>query len=342
MNNIKFPLVSVVVPIYNTEMYITECVESLIRQTYKPMEIVLVDDGSTDSSGHICDQYAAQTPSVKIIHTSNQGRTKARIVGVEHASGEYVSFLDADDYVAPNYVEHLATCLLEHEVDVSGCQSYNVYGEHKSLVPRTEFGYFDRKGIERILFNNFLFDERTGLASISHYLHCKLFKKTALLHELPKGINLWVGEDAVGVFSVLLQSDSIYISNEPLHYYRQHESQTIKRMDRGRWDGNVESFHTLANIDSNNFLKNQLPLYILCHLRDWLKARYLVSNFYSDFKSDMLYALNNETMENYFIHRQIATSNKRHRILAFLAQHKMYYLYYMFLKVHVAVLRRKT
>lgn len=339
MSNKEQPLVSVIVPIFNTENYLSECIESLLEQTYEPLEIILVDDGSTDNSGKICDNYAANNSMLVVLHTKNQGRTKARLSGVEHAHGAFVSFVDADDYVAPNYVEHLVTCLLEHKVDVSGCQSYNVYGENKSLVPRTEFGYFDKNEIEKILINNFLFDERTGLASISHYLHCKLFKRTAILQVLPRGINLWVGEDTVGVFLILLQSDSIYISNEPLHYYRQHESQTIKRMDRERWDGNVESFQSLADIDNDIYLKNQLPLYILCQLRDWLKSRYLVSNSYGEFKSDMVYALNNETMEKYFMHKDITTSNKRHRILAFLAQHKMYFLYYMIIKVHLATLK---
>ena len=80
---------------------------------------------------------------------------------------------------------------------------------------------------------------------------------------------------------------------------------------------------------------------MLSDLRDWLKARYQVSNSYSEFKTDMAYALNNETMDEYFMHKHIATTNLRHRILAFLAQHKMYYFYYMFLKVHLAVLKVK-
>ena len=155
MNNINdnhsFPIVSVIVPIYNTEKYITECIESLLRQTYKPLEIVLVDDGSTDSSSIICDNFSSQKPNVKVIHTKNQGRTRARITGVEHSSGEYVTFVDSDDHVAPTYVEHLVCCLFEQDVDISCCQSYNVVGEQKRYVRRTEIGRFVKKEIERIL-----------------------------------------------------------------------------------------------------------------------------------------------------------------------------------------------
>lgn len=334
-------MVSVIVPIYNYEKYITECIESLLRQTYKPLEIVLVDDGSTDSSGKICDHFSTYNPIVKIIHTTNQGRTRARITGVEHASGEYVAFVDADDYVAPTYVEHLTNCLFEQDVDISCCQSFNVSGEQKSLKTRTEIGRFNKKEIERILSNNFLFDERTSIASIAHYLCCKLFKKTVLIQVLPVGFDLWCGEDAVTCFSLFLQSDSIYVSEEPLYYYRQHECQTTKRMNRERWDANMDSFEALGKADNGKYLKNQLPLYILAQFRDWIKARFSASNTYSEFKSDMAYALNNETMEKNFMHKRIATTNKRHRILAFLAQHHLYYPYYIFLKAHLAVLRMK-
>lgn len=333
--------VSVIVPFFNTEKYISECIDSLLLQTYKSLEIVLVDDGSTDSSGKICDFFSNNNSNVKVIHTRNQGRTRARITGVEKASGEYIAFVDADDYVSPFYVEHLTNCLLNQDVDISCCQSYNVYGEHKSYVTRSEYGRFEKKEIERILSNNFLFDERTGLASIPHYLCCKLFKKSVLLKFLPIGINLWCGEDAVTVFSLLIQSNTIYISNEYLYYYRQHELQTTKKKNRERWKANMDSFKSLADIDNGRYLKFQLPLYILSLLRDWLKDRYLASNTFREFKSDMAYALNNEIMEKYFMHKHIATANKRHRTLAFFAQHKLYFLYYLFLKFHLIVIRIK-
>lgn len=339
-DNSNNPVVSVIVPIYDTEKYITECIESLLQQTYRPLDIVLVDDGSSDSSDQICDRFAIQVSFVNVIHTKNQGRTKARITGVEHATGEYIIFVDADDYVAPTYVEHLTNCLLEQNVDISCCQSYNVHGEHKSLVPRTEIGRFDKKEIERILSSNFLLDERTGLASIPHYIHCRAFKKEILLQCLPLGIDLWCGEDAVTIFSLLTKSNSIYISDLPLYYYRQHDLQTTKILNRERWDANMDSFRVLSNIDDGKYLDLQLPLYILTLLRDWLKARFLVSN-YREFKSDMAYALSNETMEKHFMHKRITTANKRHRVLAFFAQHKMYYLYYIFLKVHLVILKTK-
>ncbi|MBR0115666.1 MAG: glycosyltransferase family 2 protein [Prevotella sp.] len=339
MSNEILPLVSVVVPVHNTELYLQECIESLIKQTYRPLEIILVDDGSTDSSGNICDYYKGNT-LIKIIHTKSQGMTEARVTGFKQASGDYVTLVDADDFVAPSYVEHLLTCLLKYDVDISCCQSYNVYGKHNSYVTRTEMGLFDQKGIKRILTSNYLFDVRSGIASVPHYIWSKLYKREILEQTLPIGIGLWGAEDAVTIFSSFLLSKSIYISKEPLYYYRQHPTQLTKKMDRKRWDANTNCFEALSNADTNNLLRFQLPLYILALLRDWLKVRYMVSNSYREFKSDMAYALNKEPIERLFIHKHISTTNKRHLILAFLAQHKLYFLYYIFLKVHVAVLKK--
>lgn len=337
----KNPMVSVIVPIYNTEKYITECIESLLHQTYSPLEIVLVDDGSTDSSGNICDHFAHNNPDIKVIHTTNQGRTRARITGVEKSSGEYVSFVDADDYVSPFYVEHLTKILLEQNVDISCCQCFYTIEKSSFIFSRTEHGRFDRNDIERLLTNNFLYDERSGIASIPLYLCCKLFKKDIIYQALPIGNDLWHGEDIATFFYIIKHSNSIYINEEALYYYRQHDSQTTKRMGKTRWDNDINLFKTLAALDQENYLKEQLPLRILSHLRDWLKDRYLASNTFREFKSDMAYALNNETMEKYFMHKHVATANKRHRTLAFFAQHKLYFLYYFFLKFHLIVIRIK-
>lgn len=335
------PLVSVIVPIYNTEKYLSDCVESLLQQTYKPLEIILVDDGSKDSSGAICDQYSSINPIVKVIHTHNQGRTRARITGVEQASGEYVTFVDADDFVAPTYVEYLTSCLIEQNVEISCCECYHIINGQKSLFSRTESGRFDRYGIERLLTNSFLYDNRSGVASIPLFLWGKLIKKDVVHQSLPIGEDLWYGEDIATIFYILQRTNSLYISKEAHYFYRQHDDQTIKQIEKSRWDNNIRLFQTLSAIDQDNYLEEQLPLRILSELRDWLKGRHLVSNSYSEFKFDMAYALSNETMEKYFMHKRIITANKRHRILAFFAQHKMYYLYYIFLKAHLVILRTK-
>lgn len=103
----KRPLVSVVIPVYNIEKYIQRCVESILRQNYKEFEIVLIDDGSTDNSGRICDMLASTSDKIRVFHKENQGVSIARNLGLSEAIGDYITFVDSDDYVSPQYIEHL-------------------------------------------------------------------------------------------------------------------------------------------------------------------------------------------------------------------------------------------
>lgn len=114
-------LISVIVPVYKVEKYIRRCLDSIITQSYKDIEIILVDDGSPDDCGRICDLYASADERIKVIHQQNGGLSHARNRGVEAASGKYITFIDSDDYIAPNYIEHLFSLLTENNADISCC-----------------------------------------------------------------------------------------------------------------------------------------------------------------------------------------------------------------------------
>lgn len=112
-------LVSVIVPVYNTQEFLEQCVDSILIQSHSRIEIILVDDGSTDASGNLCDNYSMMDPRVKVIHQENQGVSGARNVGIEVAKGKYVTFIDADDVVTPDHVEVLYSLAIENDCDVS-------------------------------------------------------------------------------------------------------------------------------------------------------------------------------------------------------------------------------
>ncbi len=115
------PLVSIIVPVYQVKAYISECVESLLAQTYTNLEILLVDDGSTDGSGAVCDEYAVRDSRVRVVHQENQGAAGARNAGLDLASGEYVAFVDSDDVIAPAYVKELFLLLKKYQADIAAC-----------------------------------------------------------------------------------------------------------------------------------------------------------------------------------------------------------------------------
>lgn len=117
----KTPVVSIIVPVYQVKDYIGECVESLLAQTYRNLEILLVDDGSTDGSGELCDKYAAEDDRVRVVHQENQGLSAARNAGLDLARGEYVAFVDSDDVVLPSYIEQLYGLIRKYQADITAC-----------------------------------------------------------------------------------------------------------------------------------------------------------------------------------------------------------------------------
>ncbi len=114
-------LVSIVVPVYNVEPYLDRCVKSIVEQTYRPIEIILVDDGSTDLSGSMCDKWSQKDPRIKVIHKVNGGLSDARNVGIDSAKGEFISFIDSDDYIALDMIESTLTRMVENRCEIGIC-----------------------------------------------------------------------------------------------------------------------------------------------------------------------------------------------------------------------------
>jgi glycosyltransferase involved in cell wall biosynthesis len=137
--NKPLPLISIIVPIYNIAEYASECIQSLINQTYKNIEIILVDDGSTDHSPAICDEFAEQDERIKVIHKRNGGLSDARNAGLDVATGEYIGFVDGDDWVDEDMYETLYHLIYEHQADISICTHYT------ELPNRTKVKYKSKK-----------------------------------------------------------------------------------------------------------------------------------------------------------------------------------------------------
>jgi glycosyltransferase involved in cell wall biosynthesis len=117
--------VSVIVPVYNVEAFLPECLDSLLAQNYPNLELLVVDDGATDGSGAICDEYAARDGRITVIHQKNMGLSGARNTGLEQADGDYIMFVDSDDYVMPDYVGHMVAAIEQEEADIVICRFYN-------------------------------------------------------------------------------------------------------------------------------------------------------------------------------------------------------------------------
>ena len=133
--------VSVIIPVYNVRNYVSQCLESVVRQTFQNLEIFVIDDGSTDGSGELCDGFAETDSRILVLHTENHGLSAARNLGLDHASGDYLSFLDSDDWMEPDTIETLLNTVLRTGVDVAAARRYQEFvGETVSSRTDGEHG----------------------------------------------------------------------------------------------------------------------------------------------------------------------------------------------------------
>ena len=206
-------LISVIIPIYNVEPYMQKCVDSVLSQTYKNIEIILVDDGSTDSCGEICDLYADKDKRITVIHKENGGLSDARNAGIERIKGKYVTFIDSDDWVEPNYVECLYRLISENNADVSVCDFYYIDKDKRVYNSPAKDGnvfIWNREtALKMLLTSNKMVTSAWGKLYKSKY-----FKEGGIRY--PKG-KLY--EDIPVTYEILLEANKIIFGNYVLYYY---------------------------------------------------------------------------------------------------------------------------
>ena len=211
------PKVSIVIPVYNTKEYLRECLDSVVKQTLQDIEIILVDDGSTDGSTDICREYAAADPRIKLIVQKNAGAAAARRAGVRIASGAYLGFADSDDTVEPDMYEALLSAMDGCDLVTSGAisESGNVW---KDELP---VGVYSSPSEMQYIIDNMIVIGNSFRRGISAAPPCKLFR-TDLAREILEEVNtkIFIGEDAEFVFRYLLRCRSICITDICKYHYR--------------------------------------------------------------------------------------------------------------------------
>ena len=202
----KTSLISIIIPVYNVEEYLRKCVDSVLAQTYKNLEIILVDDGSTDKSGQICDQYAQRENRVVVIHQTNAGVSAARNAGLRVAKGEYIGFVDADDYIASDMYSYLYDLIQTYQVPLAVCNYFDVRGKDIiARVPPIVDGAYSATQVLTPLIH------QMGVCN-------KLFSKS-LFDRLYFSSETSYGEDLEVVFALFLQAKKIAYGHEAKYYY---------------------------------------------------------------------------------------------------------------------------
>ena len=220
MQNTNNELVSVIVPVYKAEPYLDRCVASILAQTYPNLEVILVDDGSPDNCPALCDAWAQRDARIRVIHKKNGGLSDARNVGLDAASGAYISFVDSDDYIAENFIETLYDLLHEYHTDISAVRWKLVYADepksNDSLTPPPSVTLFQGADAIRELFT----EDTYACYSCNRLYKRKLFDTI----RFPVGR---VMEDLGIAYKILLDAGQIVYSDEPLYYYYQHDGSTL-------------------------------------------------------------------------------------------------------------------
>ncbi len=224
-------MISVIVPIYNIKQYISECIESIINQTYKDMEIILVDDGSTDGSERICDAYAKKDDRIKVIHKKNEGLVRARKTGLENATGDYIAYVDGDDWIEHDMIAKLYDALTEQKVDIAMCGRFEDTGDTKRPVYHgLSEGRYDKQALMDIVYPNMIVNGAFFEWGIFPGVWDKLFRRECLeKYQMAVDDRLTMGEDAACTYPCLLNADSIYIVHECLYHYRQSQASMVKK-----------------------------------------------------------------------------------------------------------------
>ncbi len=201
-------LISIVIPIYKVEEYLKKCITSVLEQTYSNLEIILVDDGSPDNCGKICDEYAKKDERIKVIHKENGGLSDARNAGIIQATGNYITFIDSDDYVDENYVELLYTTLVSNEADIS-IASHRVLYNKKCIDKSTNENFC---GKPELILEKILYDDGVDLSAWGKLYKINLFSKV----KFPKG-RLY--EDSATTYQLIDMSKEIAVYSKPVYNY---------------------------------------------------------------------------------------------------------------------------
>lgn len=229
-------LVSIVIPVYNVQDYVKCCLDSVISQTYKALEIILIDDGSTDKSGKICDDYAKMDNRIVVIHKENGGLSDARNVGIDSATGKYVCFVDSDDFIHPLYVEFLYKACEENKAQVSICNYQKVY-EHRNVKG-------NQIRLDRVVFEReqMLSQWHTEYTDIETVAWNKLYLKS--LFDAGDKIRYPLGklyEDVVTTHKIINASERVVILDNSLYFYFQRKDSimgsnfSIKKFEDSIW-----------------------------------------------------------------------------------------------------------
>lgn len=230
------PFLSIIIPVYNAEDYLEQCLDSILAQTFTDFEVLLIDDGATDTSPAICERYAAKDARFRLFHKENGGHVVARQYIFPYARGTYVTFIDNDDWIDPSMYEKMCGAAKDTGADMVCCGHFAATPEKN--IENAEFcapGFYDKQALETQIYPHMLYHGSFFHFGISPMIWNKLFRRTLLekhFFQVPPSTKL--GEDALPAYSCLLDANSVYFFKECFYYYRSNPASITHHTDP-RW-----------------------------------------------------------------------------------------------------------
>lgn len=238
--------VSVIVPIYNSSDYLSVCIESIVSQSYKNFELILINDGSTDDSEKICKKYMAIDERIIYFYQDNQGVSAARNKGLDIASGEYICFVDSDDYIDKLYIETLLNNMIANNADISICNIVSIAKHKKKPLYEGKWeGILSaEEAIKEII-------KRDSNHKFMGHLVTKMFCRN-IIKGIKFNTNIFVYEDMLFVYFAIKKSNKIFYSSTPLYYYVQRNDSAMHEMISEKSFSSIESVSIICK-DANKY-----------------------------------------------------------------------------------------
>lgn len=282
----KKTLISIIVPMYNSQKTIQKCIDSILKQTYYNLELILVDDGSTDKTLEICADYKLKDSRIKIVAQVNKGANSARMAGLKESSGRYIGFVDSDDWIEQNMFEELVDCMIRKECDIvsSGVIKEFVQDGYSQEV-YDNFGEGLYTDLKSSIYKSMIWDENRKDCGLCGTLWNKLFKKE-YLEKVYSTIDtrVFYGEDCLTLFTYMMLVDSIYILKQSFYHYNVLPGSVCRKPDDRLltnalylYRGLESVFDAYGESELSFELERQLKRYILELERHSLRQLYNIS-----------------------------------------------------------------
>lgn len=325
-------MISVILPAFNCKNYIERCIDSILNQTYTNLEIIIIDDGSTDGTSLICDKYALKDNRIKVIHQQNKGVSEARNLGIKLSTGEYISFIDNDDWISPNYFQCLFEAINQDDYSISMVLYKKT--DHYTISPSIKnYSIKEVSGLEirKKLFNIQKYEEPFG------FIWAKLYKKEILLGLKFKNL---IGEDIDFSFQVSYRIKKAIIVNEFMYFWYQHETSQFRNIKPENTFSAISCYYQILQ----KIPKSEIDTRGLCLIRLYkiiLSIRYN-ADFYNlkELSKDIHYKnrqIVKDTQKEFVINKSIPFQYKLFLLLFYYQP----YLYKIFRKV-IPIIKQRT